>query len=223
MSNAPSKQVFYDSIGEALRDQGWTRFTLTNGMSALFGKREGDLILTVGFTESNLYNARVTADFRLAGHTSVALSDTEAPRSRMRVGYFLTDIERKQFLSVEFQVQGVRDAWWARTPNHVATIARVISITAPRFLAQSGLVEEVRSSSRHSRYVGMVNKVAGTAGRRGSGVTTTNALPPEWVSAALPLIQDVQPRFRRALAVRIATDAWNAFRILPADLDTPSR
>ncbi len=215
MTQTLSKQAFYDELAQHLARGGWTRLPGPHELSALFGKRAGDLLLTLGIDESQLHRHRVTAEIALAGHTSLTMSFPDAPRARQRVGTFLRAEERTELLQPEFCKPGVSDAWWiGRTVDNAARIAAASRVAEPRFLAQSGLLEEISKSSRHTAYVSKLRQVAGT---HFDESTTARPPPQEWIDAAYEIFSDAHPKHRRAFAAKVAADAWRTFHILPPD------
>ena len=212
MTTKLSKQAFYDELARLLIADGWTRLPDASGLTSLFAKRVGDLVLSLGTSESSRYRERVTADFRLARHTFMTLGSPDAPRTRARVGRFLDAREREELLDAEYCRPGVLDAWWiARTREAAEAIAAAVRCAEPRFLGQVGLADEVEQSTTHAEYVAKLSSIASTPFEEGR---TTNGPPAEWVDAAYDLVPAANPKHRRAFAANIAADAWRTYRLL---------
>lgn len=202
-----SKNAFYVELARALEPEGWRKMPGPIHVSALFAKRHEDLILCLGFDESDLYEDRVTAELTLGEHASL-MSFPDVPRARCRVGAHLLPDERTRLLDDEFCRPGVTDAWWTgRTAENVMKIGEAVRLAAPRFVARPGLREEIASSERHRAYANRLRAIAATPHDGGK-------IPPdEWIEAAAALTT-APPKQRRAVAARWAADAWRVFRIL---------
>lgn len=217
MDRPLSKRAFYDELARTLRQDGWVRFQSAVDVTALFGKRIGELLLSLGFTESHLYTDRLTAEFTLGGHTFVTMSFPDAPRARMRVGNFLTSDERTALLSQEFNRPGVTDAWWTgRTVETAGKVREAVRAAEPRFLNQEGFTEEIAGSRRHAEHTRKLALIAATP-------TPTSdragiAPPKEWVMAAERLLSATPPKIRPAFAVELAADAWRTHVLLPVSV-----
>lgn len=212
MTTKLSKQAFYDELARLLCADGWTRLPDATGLTSLFAKRVGDLVLSLGTSESDRHRERVTAEFRLAAHTFLALGSPDAPRTRARVGRFLEAGEREALLDAEYCRSGVLDAWWiGRTREAAEALAGAVRCAEPRFLGQVGLADEVERSRTHADYVAKLRRVAETPFDEG---TTTHGPPAEWVDAAYELVPGADPKHRRAFAASIAADAWRTYRLL---------
>lgn len=208
-----NKRQFYSHLSGLLAKDGWMVLPGPSGVSALFGKRVGTLILTLGLYESQRHEGRVTADFALARHTFLTMGFADAPRARRRVGSFLVNDERTQLLDAEYAMPGVSDAWWqGRTERTASAIATAVRLTEARFLAQPGLVGEVEASTRHAEYLAKLERVVGTPYTEpGAGSV---APPEEWVDAAITVFSSSDSEIRRDFAEKVAADAWRTSRLL---------
>ncbi|TDQ11563.1 hypothetical protein [Pedobacter metabolipauper] len=117
------------------------------GADGLFAKLlENDLFLTLGFTISNLYEARFTASFYLSKTTIWAALWGDIPRDcYKRIGHFLTRDERKMLLKNEDG--NTSDVWWNYNDDSIESFITAIKITEQRFLSQPGILDKIESSS----------------------------------------------------------------------------
>lgn len=215
MTETLSKRAFYDAMSQALAPDGWVRFGRPSFASALFGKRVGDLVLTLGCFESDFHNQRVTAEFGLGGHTHLIMSFRDLFRARCRIGAFLSATERAELLPPEFQGLGVADAWWSgRSWSTIRDLTRAAHLAEPRFLAQDGLIDEIERNAAHQEYTRRLELISRTSYEPSTGAAEAPP-PPEWVAAALELLSSFPQKTRARFAETIAADAWRTYVLLP--------
>lgn len=208
-----SKQGFYGALARVLRGDDWLRMPGPTGMSALFAKRSEELILSLGFFESDLYEEKVTAELALAGHTSLIMMGFPGlSHARCRVGEYLLEGDREVLLDERYRHPGVVDAWWSgRTEDTVVKMAKAIRLAGPRFVARPGLREEITRNERHRLHIERLRAIAMVPLVEAQPAKVP---PDEWVDAANALLTEAHPKHRRAAATRLAADAWRTYRIL---------
>jgi hypothetical protein len=206
------------AFGRGVQDAGYRPVRGPSAAAALYYRRSGDLILTLGLELSRHYNNRHTCSFYLGRCFCWACVFPGMPHEAYeRVTRFLNDDERASLLDPEYCAPGVVDGWW--TSAHEAAVeasVRAAVLAETRFLAQPGVVGRVRGCTALAAHLDLVRLAAASASRlqaappnlRFQPKRYPRDVPAQWYWGAEQACMDAGVPEPRYTVPMLAVDAW---------------
>jgi hypothetical protein len=205
-------------LSESLRELGYIEFRdKCRVADCLFIKPcKCGFYLSLGFTISDYFENRFTADYYLSKVTVWAATWGDIPTScYQRVGSLLTIEERERYLDAEFRQTGRVDAWWSTNqPNMLQDFVNVVKVTEDRFLKTPGLLEQLSESSEIQELVAQSSRVIDIVSQKTIAETEQMRFPlkyqisEDWFIAAESVLKDMGSLINSKVVARLAADSW---------------
>jgi hypothetical protein len=215
-----TKKKLLATVGTDLIELGYKKFEDGFfGSDGLFIKKVSDgLLLSLGLTISRHYESKFTGSYYLSKTTRWGSIWGDMPKeSYRRVGFFISDDEKKSLFDETDRVAGIKDAWWdASNEESVGRFLSAVKLSESRFLSQQELVRNVDSSVEGNMLIeeaSTVQSIIEAGVNTGYDFQYTPAktikdIPIEWFKAAeLAIIKNGS--ILNANTVKLlAADAW---------------
>ncbi len=192
--------------------------TITMAQGLYLKRTIDSLILSLGLTISKYYDSMFTASYYLSSTANWAAVWGDIPnRSYLRIGHFLTQLEREFLLDKQQTKPGIRDAWWdANNTDSLDCFFNAVSITESRFILQPNLINDIIKSAE----VNEMNELAcrtmvivGSDNHRDDPcefipLKSVDNIPIEWFKAAEQAIRERGAILNENTVKRAAADAY---------------